>query len=104
MWARRKTPSAALGEDPYPAQSNGLNWWFVRVYWGDEAAAQYQTLPAYDSLSGPDVPIHPNLAWDALRGGRPAMIEVATSGLPPDDSLVALLADNPAQGVRIVSA
>ncbi|MCA9907834.1 MAG: DUF362 domain-containing protein, partial [Anaerolineae bacterium] len=27
LWGRQQTPRDVLAEDPYPAQSNGLNWW-----------------------------------------------------------------------------
>ncbi|MCA9887183.1 MAG: DUF362 domain-containing protein [Anaerolineae bacterium] len=101
LWARTKTPQSALATDPYPAESNGLNWWFVRVYWGEEAAAGYQTLQAYDSLLTPDVPIHINLAWDSLRGGRPEAIEVISSGLPVDESLATSLIDNTNFGIQL---
>ncbi len=99
LWARSQTPAAALANDPYPGESNGLNWWFVRVYWGNEAAALYQDLPAFDSLAGPDVPMHVNLAWESLRGGRPAAIEVIPGGLPLANSLAAALTQNPALGI-----
>lgn len=99
LWARSQTSRAALAEDPYPAQTNGLNWWFVRVYWGDEAAAQYQTLQAFDSLVEPDVPTHINLAWDSLRGGRPEHIEVVTRGLPVNAGLADTLTRNASLGV-----
>ena len=99
LWARSQTPAAALANDPYPAESNSLNWWFVRVYWGQEAAAQYQDLPTYDSLAGPDVPMHVNLAWESLRGERPAAIEVIPGGIPLDESLVSALKQNPVLGI-----
>ena len=71
------------------------------MYWGDEAAAQYRTLQAYDSLLTPEVPIHVNLAWDSLRGGRPEAIEVLTSGLPADESLAASLIENANFGIQL---
>ncbi|MBZ0299102.1 MAG: DUF362 domain-containing protein [Anaerolineae bacterium] len=101
LWARTQTPADALAVDPYPAESNGLNWWFVRVYWGEEAAARYQTLPAFASLSEPEVPTHVNLAWESLRGGRSAAIEVIASGLPINPSLASILTKNPNLGVVV---
>jgi uncharacterized protein (DUF362 family) len=99
LWARTQTAAAALAEDPYPAESNGLNWWFVRVYWGAEAAAAYQNLPTFNSLAEPEVPTYINLAWDSLRGGRPEAIEVIPSGMPLSDSLAAALTQYPNLGV-----
>ncbi|MBN2471854.1 MAG: DUF362 domain-containing protein [Anaerolineae bacterium] len=99
-WARQQTPAAALAEDPYPAESNGLNWWFVRVYWGEEAASQYETLPTFDLVSA-DQPTHVNLAWELLHGGRPAALEVIPGGVAPDDSLLALLAAQAALGITL---
>jgi hypothetical protein len=101
LWARSQTSASALANDPYPAETNGLNWWFVRVYWGEEAAAQYQTLQAFDSLAEPDVPTHINLAWDILQGGRPAVIEVIPRGLPLNPSLAATLTHNASLGVAL---
>jgi hypothetical protein len=101
LWARSQTSTSALANDPYPAETNGLNWWFVRVYWGEEAAAQYQTLQAFDSLAEPDVPTHINLAWDILHGGRPAVIEVIPRGLPINPSLAATLTHNASLGVAL---
>ncbi len=98
LWARRQTPPAALAEDPFPAESNGLNWWFVRVYWGEEAAAQYQTLPTFE-LADPAVPAHVNLAWDRLHGGRPAAVAVTASGLPLNAALADVLTSVPGLGV-----
>lgn len=101
LWARTRTPADAIASDPYPAESNGLNWWFVRVYWGEEAARQYQDLRAYDTLAEPEIPTHINLAWEALRGGRPAAIEVVSNGLPVSDALAATLTQYPGLGVVI---
>lgn len=102
LWARTQTPADALASDPYPTESNGLNWWFVRVYWGEEAARQYQNLETYNTLAEPEIPTHINLAWDALRGGRPAAIEVMSNGLPLGDSLAAILTKYPGLGVAVV--
>jgi uncharacterized protein (DUF362 family) len=104
LWARSQTPAASLAEDPWPAETNGLNWWFVRVYWGEEAAAQYQTLPAFDALAAPDVPTHINLAWDSLHGGRPAAIEIVPDGLPLPPTLAAALTSIPNLGVVLAEA
>jgi hypothetical protein len=95
LWARSQTPADALATDSYPHEANGLNWWFVRVYWGEENAAQYQTLQSFDSLAAPDVPTHINMAWEGLRGGRPDAINVLASGLPLSDSLSAILTKDP---------
>lgn len=102
LWARTQTPADALASDPYPAESNGLNWWFVRVYWGEEAARQYQNLETHNTLAEPEIPTHINLAWDALRGGRPAAIEVMSNGLPLGDSLAAILTKYPGLGVAVL--
>jgi uncharacterized protein (DUF362 family) len=91
LWARSQTPASALASDGYPAESNSLNAWFVRAYWGEEAASQYQNLQAFDSLAEPDVPTYINLAWESLRGGRPAVIEVIPRGLPVTPSLESTL-------------
>jgi len=91
LWARQQTPRAALAEDPYPAQSDGLNWWFVRVTWGAEAIAAYETLPVYDDLAAAGTPTHVNYAYDFLHGGRPDRIEVVPGGLPLAETYVALL-------------
>ncbi len=103
LWARGQTPAAALAEDPFPAESNGLNWWFVRVYWGAEAAALYQELPTFE-LVAPDVPAHVNLAWDRLRGGRPAAITVTARGLPLNAALATALTSVPSLGVALQEA
>jgi uncharacterized protein (DUF362 family) len=95
LWARSQTPADALATDSYPHEANGLNWWFVRVYWGEENAAQYQTLQSFDSFAEPDVPTHINMAWEGLRGGRPDAINVLASGLPLSDSLSAILTKDP---------
>ena len=100
-WARQQTPAAVLAEDPYPAESNGMNWWFVRVYWGEEAASQYQTLPTFDSLVSADTPTAVNLAWNLLHGGRPAALEVVPGGEPLAESLLALLQGQPALGITL---
>jgi hypothetical protein len=101
LWARTQTPAAALAEDPYPAESNGLNWWFVRVYWGEEAAAQYETLPTFEALPDVATPTYINLAWDRLRAGRPTAIEVVPSGIALDDSLTSMLTAWPDLGIAV---
>lgn len=101
LWARSQTPAAALVEDPYPAESNGMNWWFVRVYWGEDAAAAYQTLPTFDALDRPDIPMHVSLAWDILHGGRPEAIAIQPGGLAPVESLLTALQTNPALGITL---
>lgn len=104
LWARSQTAASALSSDRYPADSNGINWWFVRVYWGEEAAAQYQTLQAFESLAEPDVPTHINLAWGSLRGGRPDRIEVIPRGLPVIPSLASTLTAKANLGVVLAEA
>ncbi len=94
LWARRQTPADALTQDPYPAQSNGLNWWFVRVTWGEEIGG-YQELPTFDNLAAADALTHINHAYDVLQGGRPAQIEVIPGAEPLHDTLVALLTQDP---------
>jgi hypothetical protein len=99
-WARQRTPADALAADPYPAETNGLNWWFVRVYWGEEAASRYETLPTFDLLSA-DQPTHINLAWERLHGGRPAALEIVPGGAAPDEGLLTLLAEQAALGITL---
>lgn len=101
LWARTQLPESVLAEDPYPDETNGLNWWFVRVTWGEEAAAAYQDLTAFASLVDTETPTHINLAWDRLRGGRPDAIEVLASGLPLDATLIAALIQYTALGVLL---
>ncbi|NWG16818.1 MAG: DUF362 domain-containing protein [Chloroflexi bacterium] len=104
LWARNQTPAEALNGDPYPAEANGLNWWFVRVYWGEEAAALYQTLPAFDALAEPETPTYINLAWESMRGGRPEAVEVFAGGLPINPALAAVLTRDPNLGVEMAQA
>ncbi|MCC6613039.1 MAG: DUF362 domain-containing protein [Anaerolineae bacterium] len=92
LWARGQTPRTALDEDPYPAQSNGLNWWFVRVTWGESAS---ETLPVYDDLAAVSAPTHINYAYNILQGGRPDRIEIVPGGLPLAEDFVALLDSYP---------
>ncbi len=94
LWARKQTPAPALNEDPYPAQSDGLNWWFVRVTWDDEIAG-YQTLPTFDHPAAADALTHINYAFDLLHGGRPDLIQVIPGSTPLDDSLTSLLTADP---------
>ncbi len=94
LWARQQTPTDALTQDPYPAQSNSLNWWFVRVTWGEEIAG-YQELPTFDNLAAADTLTHINVAYDVLHGGRPQTIEVIPGAMPLHESLVGLLTHNP---------
>jgi uncharacterized protein (DUF362 family) len=104
LWARQRTPSAVLAEDPFPDETNGLNWWFVRVYWGEEAAARYETLPVFPAMASPETPTQINLAWDLLHDGRPEMIEVLTSGLALDDDFSALLVADLTLGISLAAA
>lgn len=104
LWARSQTAASALADDRYPAESDSLNWWFVRATWGEDAASQYQSLQAFDSLVEPDVPTHMNLAWESLRGGRPDVIEVIPRGLPLIPSLASTLTHNSTLGVVLGEA
>lgn len=99
LWGRGQTPTAALNEDPYPAQSDGLNWWFVRVTWDNEIAG-YQTLPTPENLAAADALTHINYAFSLLHGGRPDALDVIAKGMALDDSLVSLLTADTA--LRIV--
>ncbi|MBK8020007.1 MAG: DUF362 domain-containing protein [Chloroflexi bacterium] len=94
LWTRRQTPAAALNEDPYPDQSNGLNWWFVRVTWGEEIDG-YQDLPTFDRLAAADALTHINHAFDLLHGGRPERIDVIPGAQALPESLLVLLAEDP---------
>ncbi len=101
LWARRRTPAEFLDADPYLTDGNGVNWWFVRTTWGQEAAAAYQTLPTFPDLADADIPMHINYAYEILQGGRPDVIEVVPGGIAPDDGLVAVLAGNPELNVVV---
>lgn len=101
LWARTQIGAAARAEDPYPAESNGMNWSFVRVVWGAAAAAAYQDLPTFNSIIDPEIPTHINLAWEVLRGGRPDAIEVVAHGLPVNASLISALTQYPALGILL---
>jgi len=94
LWARRQTPADMLAQDPYPAESNGLNWWFVRVTWGEEIAG-YQELPVYDDLAAADAFTHINYAYDLLHGGRPDQIAVIPGAAALPESLVTQLTRDP---------
>lgn len=104
LWARQQTPHTALTEDPYPEQSNGFNWHFVRTTWGADAVAAYQELPVFDDLAASDVPTHINYAYELLHGGRPDGIEVAAGGLPLPDDLRAHLLSYPDVRVSVSEA
>ncbi len=94
LWARQQTPKDALTQDPYPSQSNGLNWWFVRVTWDNEIKG-YQDLPTFDHLADADALTHIHYAYNLLHGKRPDLIEVQTGGIAPDESLSTLLTYDP---------
>lgn len=100
LWARQLTPRSALDADRYLSQGDELNWWFVRVTWGAEAAAAYQSLPVFADLASAEAATHINLAYDILHGGRPDRIEVSPGGLALPDALTAVLTRNP--DLRIV--
>lgn len=95
LWAREQIPPNELQDDPYPSQSNGLNAWFVHVYWGEAYYKQYQELPTFDDLAAPENPTHINYAYDILRGGRPKLIEVVSGEYPIDSTLQMMLTLNP---------
>jgi uncharacterized protein (DUF362 family) len=101
LWARQLTPRDALQADPYPAESDGLNWWFVRVTWGSDAAAAYRTLATFQDIAGVDVPTHINYAYDLLQDGRPDQIVVMPGGLPWPDGLSTMLTADSALGIQI---
>lgn len=101
LWGRQQTPADALRADPYPDESDGLNWWFVRVTWGSDAAAGYRTLPTFEDIAGVDVPTHINYAYNRLQGGRPDQIIVMPGGLPWPDGLSMMLTTDPALGIRV---
>lgn len=100
LWARLQTPADDLAQDPYPAQSNGLNWWFVRVTWGDQING-YQELPVFDQLAASDVLTHINHAYEILHGGRPDQIQVIPGALPLPERLVSLLTGDPALRISV---
>ncbi|MCA9904781.1 MAG: DUF362 domain-containing protein [Anaerolineae bacterium] len=104
LWGRQQTPRDVLAEDPYPAQSNGLNWWFVRVTWGEAAADAYETLPVYDDLAATDTPTQINYAYDFLHGGRPDQLEIVPGGLGLPETLTALLGRYPALRIAVQDA
>lgn len=95
LWARTLTPTSVVAADPYPNESNGLNWWFVRVTWGGDAAAGYRDLPTFQDLIAPEAQTHINYAYDLLQGGRPDAIELILSGLPLADDFTTMLAERP---------
>jgi uncharacterized protein (DUF362 family) len=101
LWARQQTPHTVLQDDPYPLQSNGLNAWFVRVYWGETYYQQYQQLPTFDDLAAPNNLTHINYAYDILRNGRPDVIEVSSGEYPLDSKLQMMLTHNPALHINI---
>ncbi|MBN1966710.1 MAG: hypothetical protein JW910_18805, partial [Anaerolineae bacterium] len=86
---------------PWPAETNGLNWWFVRVTWGESAAAVYQDLPTYADMASPAALHHINLAYNILHGGRPERIEIVPGGVPRDDTLFVALTGHPELGLAI---
>jgi uncharacterized protein (DUF362 family) len=94
LWARRQTPIASQNEDPYPGQSDGFNWAFVRVTWDNEIAG-YQHLPTFKDLVAADALTHINYAFDFLHGGRPDPLEVIPGEMALDESLVSLLTADP---------
>ncbi len=102
MWARAQTPRSEIDADPYPAQSDGFNWYFVRVTWDNEIAG-YQSLPTFGNLAAADALTHINYAYACLQGGRPDLLEVITGGAV-DESLIALLTRDPDLNIAVRSA
>ncbi len=104
LWARDQTPAAVLAEDPYPDQSHSLNWWFVRVTWGEEAANRLEQLPTFGGMPGMaalEALSHINVAYDLLYGGRPEAVDVAVGGLGLPDDLAAVLTADPSLGLML---
>jgi uncharacterized protein (DUF362 family) len=101
LWARQQTPSSALNADPYPIESNGMNWWFVRVTWGGEAAAGYQELPTFADLAASTSATHINTAYAQQPGGRPDQIVVVPGARPLDEALRAILTQDPALRIAL---
>ncbi len=102
LWARQQTPKDALKEDPYPSQSNSLNWWFVRVTWDKEIKA-YQDLPTFDNLTDADALTHIYHAYNLLHNKRPDVIEVQKGGIELDESLAAFLVYDPELNIGLKS-
>ncbi len=100
LWARTQTPRDALDNDPYPSQSNGLNWWFVRVTWGDQIGGYQELIPA-DNLAAADAITHINHAYTIMHGGRPDQIAVipGTNALP--EELVSMLTADDALRIQV---
>lgn len=103
LWARGQTPAADRAQDPYPAQTNGFNWAFVRTVWGGEAVAEYRDLPTADDLSDTETEMHINDAFTILHGRRPDRIDVQISGAAADPGLIERLTSRPEIGVTLVS-
>lgn len=102
LWARQQTPGADLQQDPYPEQSNGFNWAFVRTTWGADAAAAYRDLTPAENLSDITADMHINNAFTVMHGGRPDRIEVRLSGAAADPNLIAMLTSRPELGIALV--
>ncbi len=102
LWARQQTPDSVLKQDPYPDQSNSLNWWFVRVTWDNEIKG-YQDLSTFDNLADAAALTHIHYAYQVLRGKRPDVIEVQPSGIALDESLSALLTYDPELHIKLKS-
>lgn len=103
LWGRQQTPADWLSGDPYPRDSNGFNWHFVRTKWGEDAIAGYQDLTTFDDFFAANAQTHINYAFDLLRGGRPAVIELVTGDMALDDSLIATLTSSPELHIRLAS-
>lgn len=103
LWARGQTPAADRAQDPYPAQTNGFNWAFVRTVWGGGAVADYRDLPTADDLSDATAALHINDAFTILHGRRPDRIEVQLSGADTDPGLIERLTSRPETGISLVN-
>ena len=99
----RQTPPSYREADPYPAQADAFNEYFVRTTWGAEAAAAYQPLSAFNNLAEPDALTHINYAYELLHGGRPDQIEIVPGGQQLDWVLADMLIADPELNIVVKS-
>ncbi len=104
LWGRTQTPEGWTSADPYPAESNGFNWYFVRTTWGAEAAAVYQDLPTFNTLEDATALTQINYAYQILHGGRPERIEVVMGDMPLTESLLNMLTGRPELNLFVVNS
>lgn len=95
VWGRDRTPQDIVRGDPYPAESNGMNWYFVRVTWGADPIASYTDLPTFRDIADGGAMTHINQAFTLLNGARPDAIEVVPGGVALDEALVGVLTSKP---------